>query len=270
MNTIGLKLGSRNFTLTLSGEEDIGQFTAQFMKTVINLLSVLATDGYTASRVVLDGTSIHSVRALSTTKSQALGTMDYARLAMPTLLTYGLSLVLSQDQLKEYHLKCSMLLGGDYGLITILDCKEVPSSRISIRVKPKYAFTKLDTWREIEDLPLQEIASRFVTDLSVLRIVESFLSSLKVAETQSSSGWQEYRQSHSHQQAQEQSSGEWSTIAVNTDSYLSQYQTATWQETSSCPTFTGHTLTSEPQSGRTSEICMNDTGSITSNNITQC
>ena len=76
MNTIRLKLSSKDLDVTLNGEEDIGISDVPFMKTVTNLHNALKTGGFIATQVVLDDTSIASANLIYVGKTKAKVTAE--------------------------------------------------------------------------------------------------------------------------------------------------------------------------------------------------
>lgn len=195
-------MNSKDSGLSQSTEEDIGSFIVQTMKTVINQLNALRTDGYI---VMLDAKGATSTPSLTVKYAPHTRTNQRTLLStLETLRTRGWDLNRLNPTSKESLLP---FLGSLVGRSSqeVEDTLQAYLYPTSMKQEIKSSSSKSDTQKEaIEDLLLQEVAPLFVTGSNAYQEYSDFYLSQRVAVTQLSYDGQDVLQSPSQVLAVEQ------------------------------------------------------------------
>lgn len=194
-------MNSKDSDLSQSTEEDIGSFIVQTMKTVINQLNALRTDGYI---VTLDAKGATSTPSLTVKYAPHTQTNQRTLLStLETLRTRGWDLNRLNPTSKESLLP---FLGNLVGRSSqeVEDTLQAYLYPTSTKQETKFSSSKSDTQKEAtEDSPSQEAVPLFVTGSNVYPEYNDFCWSQREAVTQLSYDGQDALQSLSQVQAVE-------------------------------------------------------------------
>lgn len=213
-----LKLSWNGSTWTHSGEVDTGIVDAHFMKTITNLLKSLKTDGFTATQVVIENTSIVSVACeYNPNKTNVDQAKELAKYV--TSQTSGLSSNQSNEISREFLLNSCVSWDGENGQITTSGYQLGHSYLTSTQTETRSDTTRLDTLQEeIDALRSRVDALQSAMDSRLSQNAENIWRSQRGAETQLSSGCVESQPSVSQAQVLEQYFGEWRSSLDRTNS----------------------------------------------------